>query len=75
MKRNSFNPVGRKFVKGKLVGTLKVTQKEGAGYRWVGCLALLSDTGQWMHTESWRTNRYIKAYKELTDAGWSITRE
>lgn len=49
---------------------LDITLKEGAGYRWVPCLALLDDDGRWLCSQSWRTNHHKKAMNTIEDLGW-----
>lgn len=61
------------FAKGKLKGTLRVTQKEGYKYRWVNCLALLDEDGRWLSSMSWRTNHFKKAERDLLSMGFKKT--
>ena len=68
--------VDRKYQKGKLIGVLRVTQRETytkRGYRWTNCLALLDDNGRWLCSAHWRTNAFRKADAELKAFGWEPT--
>lgn len=49
---------------------LKVTKTEGAGYKWVNCLALMNKNGQWMLSISWRTNHFKKAHTKIVSMGF-----
>lgn len=69
----------RKLKSGKIqYASLKFTLREGAGYRWVQCLALLDDKGKWMYSGYWKayTKRRNKtAEKECQKLGWEILNE
>ncbi len=57
---------------GNQLAHLQITQREGAGYRWTNCLAILNNKGQWMLSCHWRSNAYRKALKEAASFGWEI---
>ena len=61
-----------RFKKGNLTGTLTETQIENHRYKWVNCLALMSDDGRWLSSRHWRTNHFNKAKRELIELGWEI---
>ncbi|MHC4121470.1 MAG: hypothetical protein ACYSWO_28695 [Planctomycetota bacterium] len=58
------------YRRGKQVGYLTRTQREGAGYRWVGCLALLDSNGRWLYSGHWRSNATRKANAEICQLGY-----
>ena len=64
-----------RFVRGKLEGTLTLTQNENHKYRWVNCLALLDKDGRWLYNVSWRTNHFKKAEKEILSLGFKKQEE
>lgn len=64
-----------KYEKNNMVAYLQETQYEGAGYSWTPCLALLSDTGQWMISCHWRTNHYKKAKAYVESLGWKEVKQ
>jgi hypothetical protein len=54
---------------------LAETLREGCGYRWVGCLALLEEgTGRWMYSGHWRAFRDGRenktAIRQVKKLGW-----
>lgn len=52
---------------------LRFTLREGAGYRWVQCLALLDRNGRWMYSGFWRATtrrRNMTAEREVERLGW-----
>ena len=63
--------IGRLYRKGKVEGRLRITQREGANYKWVSCLALMDDDGHWLVSSHWQTNYHWKAHNELVNMGWS----
>jgi hypothetical protein len=52
------------------IGTLRVTKREGSGYKWVDCLALIDDNGYWVVSDYWRSNAHKKAERDLLDWGY-----
>ena len=65
-----------KFRKGTLKGELRETWNEhGANYKWLPCLALLSEEGRWLCSTHWRRNAPRKAERELIALGWKKVEE
>jgi len=60
---------GKVFV-GELVKTINEVYVKRNKYEWRYCLVLMDSDGKWLCLDTWRTNAFRKAERELISYGW-----